>query len=40
MFDRNATGLLAPFNGMIAAGTHDAPLIPEEANVTLWEWQQ
>jgi hypothetical protein len=40
VFDRNATGLLAPFNGMIAAGTHDAPLNPEEANVTLWEWQQ
>lgn len=40
VFDRNATGLLAPFNGMIAAGTHDAPLNPEEADVTLWEWQQ
>jgi hypothetical protein len=36
-FDENATGLFAPFNGMIAIGTHKEPLKPE-AFLTLWEW--
>jgi hypothetical protein len=38
VYDRNATGLFAPFNGMIALGTHKDPLNPE-AFLTLWEWQ-
>ena len=29
VYDGNATGLLAPFNGMIAIGTHKEPLNPE-----------
>ena len=37
VYDRNATGLLAPFNGMTAIGTHEVPLDPE-AFLTLWEW--
>jgi hypothetical protein len=37
VYDRNATGLLAPFNGMMAIGTHKEPLNPE-AYLTLWEW--
>ena len=36
VFDSNATGTLAPFNGMIVAGTHYENT--EEAIVTLWEW--
>ena len=36
-YDENATGLFAPFNGMIAIGTHKEPLNPE-AFLTLWEW--
>jgi hypothetical protein len=38
VYDRNATGLLTPFNGTIAIGTHEEPLNPE-AFLTLWEWQ-
>jgi hypothetical protein len=38
VYDRNATGIFAPFNGMIAIGTHKQPLNPE-AFLTLWEWQ-
>jgi hypothetical protein len=38
VFDKNATGLLAPFNGMIGVGTHEEPLNPE-AFLTIWEWQ-
>jgi hypothetical protein len=38
VYDRNATGLLAPFNGMMAIGTHKEPLNPE-AFLTLWEWR-
>ena len=37
--ERNpTTDLLAPFNGMIAIGTHSEPLNPE-AFLTLWEWR-
>ena len=36
VYDRNATGMLAPFNGMMAIGTHKEPLNPE-AFLTLWE---
>jgi len=39
VFDRNSTGVLAPFNGMLMVGTHDEPLNEQRANVTLWEWQ-
>jgi hypothetical protein len=39
VYDRNGTGLLVPFNGMIAMGTHKEPLNPE-AFLTLWEWRQ
>jgi hypothetical protein len=39
VYDRNATGQLAPFNGMMAVGTHKEPLNPE-AFLTLWEWRQ
>lgn len=38
VYDRNATGTLAPFNGMMAIGTHKEPLNPE-AFLTLWEWR-
>jgi hypothetical protein len=38
VYDRNVTGLLAPFNGMMAIGTHKEPLNPE-AFLTLWEWR-
>ena len=38
VYDGNATGLLAPFNGMIAIGTHKEPLNPE-AFLTLWALQ-
>jgi hypothetical protein len=37
VYDRNATGLLASFNGMMAIGTDKEPLNPE-AFLTLWEW--
>jgi hypothetical protein len=39
VFDRNSTGVLAPFNGMLMIGTHDDPLNDQKAIVTLWEWQ-
>ena len=39
VFDRNATGSLAPFNGMIVVGLHDEQ--PNEGGVTmtLWKWE-
>jgi hypothetical protein len=39
VFDRNATGMLAPFNGMIVTGTHDEPPNAGVAIIKLWEWQ-
>ena len=39
LFDRNATGMLAPFNGMIVVGIHEEPPNARKAIVTLWEWQ-
>ena len=39
VFDRNSTGVLAPFNGMLMVGTHDKPLNDQKAIVTLWELQ-
>jgi len=40
VFDRNATGSLAPFNGMMVIGTHDEE-DPNAAAATikLWQWQ-
>jgi len=37
-FDSNATGSLAPFNGMIVAGLHNQESILGPANITLWKW--
>ena len=38
VFDRNATGMLAPFNGMMVIGTHEeAPNAP--ATIILWQWK-
>ena len=40
VFDSNATGSLAPFNGMIVTGIHDDnPGDPEGATIKLWEWE-
>jgi len=38
VFERNATGMLAPFNGMMVAGTHYEQPDTEKATITLWEW--
>jgi hypothetical protein len=39
VFDRNATGPLAPFNDMLTVGIHDEQPNAEAATVTLWEWE-
>ena len=39
VFDRNATGTLAPFNDMLTVGIHDEQPNAEAASVTLWEWE-
>jgi hypothetical protein len=39
VFDRNATGTFAPFNGMVLAGIYDVPSNTEEAIITLWDWE-
>lgn len=39
VFDRNATGMLAPFNGMIVIGTHNEPPNVGAAFIKLWEWK-
>jgi hypothetical protein len=41
VFDENATsGTLAPFNGLVVAGTHvDDPKDKEGATITLWKWE-
>jgi hypothetical protein len=39
VFDRNATGMLAPFNGMIVRGRHDEPPNVGAAVIKLWEWK-
>jgi hypothetical protein len=39
VFDRNATGTLAPFNDMIAVGIHDEQPDSEAATITLWKWE-
>jgi hypothetical protein len=39
VFDRNATGMLALFNGMIVTGTHDELPNAGVAVIKLWEWR-
>jgi hypothetical protein len=39
VFDSNATGSLAPFNGMIVVGLHDEQPNEEGVNMTLWKWE-
>jgi hypothetical protein len=38
VFDNNATGSLAPFNGMMVVGTHEEDPITQAATIRLWEW--
>jgi hypothetical protein len=39
VFDANATGSLAPFNGMFIVGTHEEDPSIQGATFTLWEWE-
>lgn len=39
VFDRNATGSLATFNGMIVVGLHDKQPNEEGVTMTLWKWE-
>ena len=39
VFDSNATGSLAPFNGMIVVGLHDEHPNEEGVTMTLWKWE-
>ena len=39
VFDNNATGSLAPFNGMMVVGTHEEDPNTQAATIILWEWQ-
>lgn len=39
VFDRNATGMLAPFNGMMVVGTHEENPNVQAATIRLWEWE-
>jgi hypothetical protein len=39
VFDNNATGSLAPFNGMLVVGTHDENPTTQTVTIRLWEWQ-
>jgi hypothetical protein len=39
VFDRNATSMLAPFNGMIVTGIHEEPPNAGVAIIKLWEWK-
>jgi hypothetical protein len=39
VFDANATGSLAPFNGMFVIGTHEEDPNVKASTITLWEWQ-
>jgi hypothetical protein len=40
VFDSNATGSLAPFNGMIVAGLHNEQSIQGPPTITLWKWDE
>jgi len=37
VFDRNATGSLAPFNGMLVVGTHEEDPSTQTVTIRLWE---
>jgi hypothetical protein len=39
VFDSNATGSLAPFNGMVVVGLHDEQPNEEGVTMTLWKWE-
>src|SRR5918994_863356 len=39
VFDNNATGMLAPFNGMMVVGTHEEDPNIQAATIKLWEWE-
>jgi hypothetical protein len=39
VFDNNATGNLAPFNGMMVVGTHEEDPSTQAATIRLWEWE-
>jgi hypothetical protein len=39
VFDNNATGSLAPFNGMMVVGTHEDDPTTRAATIRLWDWQ-
>ena len=39
VFDNNATGSLAPFNGIMVVGTHEEDPSTQTATIRLWEWQ-
>ncbi len=39
VFDRNATGSVASFNGMMVIGTHEEDPNTRRASIRLWEWQ-
>jgi hypothetical protein len=39
VFDANATGMLAPFNGMMIVGTHEEDPVIGGATFRLWEWE-
>jgi len=39
VFDNNATGSLAPFNGMLVVGTHEEDPTTQTVTIRLWEWR-
>jgi hypothetical protein len=39
VFDNNATGSLAPFNGMMVVGTHEESPATPQVIIRLWEWE-
>ena len=39
VFDNNATGSLASFNGMLVVGTHEEDPTTQTVTIRLWEWK-
>jgi hypothetical protein len=39
VFDNNATGSLAPFNGIMVEGTHEEDPTTQTATIRLWGWE-
>jgi hypothetical protein len=39
VFDNNATGSLAPFNGMLVAGIHEEDPTTQTVIIRLWKWE-